>query len=458
MGQKFPKETQQRMRSRADALERTLVTADPGLMEFTDKNSIRPLFVALADHIEKRPDGVVAMINPTIALSSTSGLRERQALAQRFHIHTVVTCHQPGNINLSQNTNINESIVVMRRHAEGPKPPTRFVHLDKLPADESEVSDLHAALLRCQEGTLANGWGEVSYWPAERMAQGDWASAIWRSPELAEAATSFANDSALRAIGDTPSIAVNEMDRALQTTFEHAPETPPPPGSIPILKSKGSDGQRTITSTPDEWWVPKRRSEAVRLANGGTYPEADKILAKSAHLLVTDSQRNSTARLTATAGGDAYVGVSWMPVTGLTAREAEAIAVFFNSTAGRVQLMSHGGRALDFPMYRPASIKQVHIPDVKDERIRGILADCWERTKDMTVPQYRDGECEVRRLWDEAVAEAMGWDAEELARLRNLLHNEPHVRGLGYGQYADAPEDREYLDDDLDDEDAEPEE
>ncbi len=27
-----------------------------------------------------------------------------------------------------------------------------------------------------------------------------------------------------------------------------------------------------------------------------------------------------------------------------------------------------------------------------------------------------------------------------MARLRNLLHNEPHVRGLGYNQYADEAE------------------
>ena len=65
------------------------------------------------------------------------------------------------------------------------------------------------------------------------------------------------------------------------------------------------------------------------------------------------------------------------------------------------------------------------------------LADCWERTKGMTVPQFQDSECKVRRLWDEAVAEAMGWDVGELARLRHLLHQEPHVRGLGYGQYTD---------------------
>ena len=91
-------------------------------------------------------------------------------------------------------------------------------------------------------------------------------------------------------------------------------------------------------------------------------------------------------------------------------------------------------------MYRPAAIGNVQIPDIKDDRIRCILADCWERTKDIEVPQFRDGECEVRRLWDEAVADAMGWDAQEHARLRGLLHMEPHVRGLGYNQYADEVE------------------
>ena len=58
----------------------------------------------------------------------------------------------------------------------------------------------------------------------------------------------------------------------------------------------------------------------------------------------------------------------------------------------------------------------------------------------MEVLQFRDGECEVRRLWDEAVAEAMSWDAAELSRLRYLLHQESYVRGLGYGQYGDEVE------------------
>ena len=94
------------------------------------------------------------MINPTIALSATSGLNERQVLAQRFHIHTVVTCHQPRNINMSQNTNINESIVVMCRHSGDPRPPTRFVHLDRMPIDESEVEEMHKCLRECPTGQI----------------------------------------------------------------------------------------------------------------------------------------------------------------------------------------------------------------------------------------------------------------------------------------------------------------
>ena len=102
--------------------------------------------------------------------------------------------------------------------------------------------------------------------------------------------------------------------------------------------------------------------------------------------------------------------------------------------------MRSPGRKITFPLYNPADVGTIKIPNVEDNHAMQILADCWERTKDMKVPQFRDGECEVRRLWDEAVADAMGWDAQELAHLRGLLNNEPHVRGLGYNQYADELE------------------
>ena len=446
MGEKFPKETQQKMRSRADTMEEVLVRADPGLMEFSDKNSIGPLFVALADHVQKRPDGVVSMIIPTIALSSTSGLKERQILAERFHIHTVVTCHQPRNINMSQNTSINESIVVMRRPPDGPNPPTRFVHLDRMPADESEVEDLHRCLLECSFGQVPSGWGEVSQWPADRMAEGNWTPAIWRLPALAQAAYSYADCEGMQSIEQED---IYQAGRRVSEFCKEARENEE--DCFALLHSKGAGGQTKITAVPDRYYKPEDPA-SERCLQG-----VKNLRARAGHLLITDGQRNATARLTAVASDRKYVGVGWMPVTGFSPVESKAISVFLNSTIGRIRTMSNAGRTLEFPMYRPATYANVRIPNVRDARIRDILANCWERTRDMEVPQFRDGECEVRRLWDEAVAEAMGWDADELARLRNLLHNEPHVRGLGYNQFADEMEDIENMETDSDEEDTEDE-
>ena len=196
------------------------------------------------------------------------------------------------------------------------------------------------------------------------------------------------------------------------------------PDSFPILKSKGADGQLRIEASPDEHWVHNK-------------PGRSPTLDKEAHLLVTAGQDTSTGRLTAVASSTRYVGHGWMPVSGVDREQATAAAVYLNSTPGRLLLMRNPGRKLAFPNYTPAIVKALPIPDLAVPSVRTTLADCWQVTRHMTVPQYRDGECEVRQLWDAAVCFALGWDEAEIAALRKLLHQEPHVRGLGYGQYQD---------------------
>ena len=437
MGEKFPQETQQALRKRVDDMERLLVSNDTALRDFVDKNALEPLFTTLADKCLQAENTVLTMINPTAALCAPSALEKRRILSQRYHIHSVLTCHHPGQGNLSQNTTINESIIVARR-SSGTKSATRFITLDRMPSDDSEVREMHQALLECQEGQMKDGWGVVSHWPAERIESGDWTPAIWRSPELGGAASKFANDSELTAIKDTPGVFIHSTYQTLLSNFSKCDAGTR--GAFPVLASKGAEGQSRITSTPDEYRTPKKTDEETVKLNGGIHRETKRMLEKASHLQITQGQRNNTGCLTATASDHKYVGIGYLPVTGLTAEESKATAVFINSTPGRLQLMCNAGRTLEFPLYNPAASGNIRIPDVKNARIRRILADCWERTKDMVVPQFRDGECEVRRLWDEAVAEAMDWDTEELAHLRALLNSEPHVRGLGYNQYADLEE------------------
>ena len=428
MGEKFSQGAQRVLRSRVDDMERILVSSDKDMDDFVDKNSIRPLFTALAERCLNSETGIMATVLPTIALTATSGQQERRISADRFHIHTMLTCHQPGQMSMSQNTNINESIIVAKRH-EGEKPPTRIINLDRFPSDDTETADLHECLVGCEEGSIANGWGEVSYWPAERMEIGDWTPAVWRSPELAQVAHTYASREGMQSIEQED---IYQAGRRVSEFCKEAGEDDE--DCFALLHSKGADGQTKIAAVPDRYYKPQDPTSTKCLQG------VNNLLARAAYLLITDGQDSSTARLTAVANDTRYVGVGWMPLIRHSQEESKALAVFLNSTPGRLQLMRNAGRKLTFPMYRPAAYANIRIPDVKDDRIRQILADCWERTKDTEVPQFRDGECEVRRLWDEAVAEAMGWDPAELERLRHLLHQEPHVRGLGYGQYGDEVE------------------
>ena len=426
MGEKFDKDTQQALRTRLDTLEAFLEQADSPLSEVLDKNSLRPLFAALADLCLDRDEGVFATVLPTIALTATSGLPERLELAKRFHIHTILTHMGVADINLSQGTHreMNESIVVMRRHKPGVKPPTRIISLDKFPHDDKTTEKLLLALdaLRGQPGEIGDGWGEVSLWPSKRIDTGDWSAAVWRSPELAEATAQRAQDAALVPLGTA--------DRLAQATgqqlrgADYARATADNPEAFPIIKSKGADGQALLEAIPDEYWVYIQPGEPPILQKGG-------------HLLVTAGQNPGTARLAAVASEQTYVGNGWTPVAGLAPTEAQAAAVFINSTVGRLLIMRDPGGALTFPTYSVDSINALPIPDISDEHIVSTLAACWENTRTEVVPQFRDGYTDIRRRWDEAVCEALGWDINEISELGELLADEPRVRGIARGQWKE---------------------
>ena len=259
MGEKFSDGIRKRLRERVDGLERALVQNDPELDGFVSKTSIGPLFEALAEKCAGAASGVVAMVLPTIVFTGPASLHMRQVFARRFHIHTLLTCHQPGEINLSQNTSINESLIVARRHdpREGTKPPTRIIALDRMPNDDQAVAELHDSLVRCETGSLSDGWGEVSEWPVARIEAGDWTAGVFRAPELASAAFDVSTDASLLRMEDqnmVPSAVL--LGGAQMREFGKADANAP--GGFPVLESKSAEAQRTIRGVPDQHRAPTR--------------------------------------------------------------------------------------------------------------------------------------------------------------------------------------------------------
>ncbi len=155
MGQKFGANVKQKLKSKINTLESYLKKSDSSLSDFLDKKSLGPRFAALADLCIDGNDGVFATILPTTALANTSGLRERLELARRFHIHTIVTCHNPHDYNLSQDTSINESVVIMQRLDTSilPPPPPPLGRLES-----SRLTVCHATT------TKSKGYSTQSTW------------------------------------------------------------------------------------------------------------------------------------------------------------------------------------------------------------------------------------------------------------------------------------------------------
>ena len=122
-------ETKRDMQKREMRVRDRVAASDPAAGELIDINSISTFFTPLIDSVLREKTGVLAKILPMTACTAASGLNERQLLASRFWIKCVLMCHDPTNINLSQETSINECLLIGTRCGAGEGKPTTFVNL-----------------------------------------------------------------------------------------------------------------------------------------------------------------------------------------------------------------------------------------------------------------------------------------------------------------------------------------
>ena len=66
--------------------------------------------------------------------------------------------------------------------------------------------------------------------------------------------------------------------------------------------------------------------------------------------------------------------------------------------ASPIQIMRNPEKQLGFPTFSAREVAKLRVPDINNPKTFRILSQCWEDTKTMEVPQYRDGECTVHQL------------------------------------------------------------
>ena len=437
LGAKFGSEVQRAIRERIDKSQEELENKLPEYAGFSEKTTTQPLYLALGLLAMEPASGVLGTVIPTVGLLAPSGLAERRKLGSELHIRYVVTCHEPGEENLSQSSRadpVNESLVVGTRMGRNDGLATTFVSLDRFPRS---VVEAHAVADAIAGGGDIDGQRcEVSN---ERMRNGDWSAVGWMNLKLDEAAQLIDRHPMLKRMCDIPGVTMRAPGDGAFTPCpgserrETASTRRVPNEDVDILvyQSKAEHAHLTMATKPDT--AAKIKNIPPSVMGPERIATAEKAHARWSNvrgrLLVSAGQRTNTGRLAAVVDttADGGLGTNWKPIQGTDDSTAIAWAVWLNSTLGRIAMLRNRGKTLAFPVYRPSGMTTTRCPDPGETEAIEALNAAYELTKNEETPQYRDGRCAVRDTWDEAVAQALGIDVETIFEYAELLASEPAV-------------------------------
>ena len=374
-------------------------------------NSIRTFFTPLADKLIRNAPGLLAMVIPTTACTGPSGLAERRFLAERFHIETVVTSHDPRRPNFSENTAIHESLLVCRRRAEtdaGSDGPTRFAALRRMPSTSEEAIEAAEAI---QTGDTGK-WITVYEQPGTRIRKGDWRPCQFLDPELVSAAMQLEQEKGLVPLQDR--YLLGPAGRRIRDAFSPVNNGD---NDYRVFWGRSKDLRTTMEAVPEQSVTDRKKTLATRYRN------------QAGHILLAAKFRTDSGRLLAIFSNVPAVGSMWIPIQGQTTSlgEAKALCAWCNSTLGVLGFLMRRGTMLTNPSFSQAELSTLRVPDFKVADA-AALSEAYERTKHMPVKPWKyaadDG---MRECLDQAVARTTGISIETIRNWRARISSEPTI-------------------------------
>ena len=390
------------------------------MWDTSDINSISTFFTPLIDCVVDRYNGVLAKILPMTACTAASGRQERQFLASRFWIKYVVMCHDPKNINLSQETNINECLLIGTRNGAGTGKPTRFVNLSRYPLNTDDAQRITAAVREENFDAI----GRATEWPAERVEAGDWSPVQWYYGELATGSTHLRESAQLVTAGSLYDFGL--LGRNVSHCFEPIKGNPRTHGELRILTSIAEDRRRYLTGDADEVWqvMPVEKRDK----RGGT-DAVPKYVNEQGWMLAAQRFSTTSSPTTSQYTAERALGTAYIAIRTNTPEEAKALNLLWNSTPVVVQLLSMRSKKAAYIHWSGTQLQSVKLPaDAREPKLVGTLAWVHKKLAEMEIGRLADAaEDPVRAAIDDATAELFGLTQKTVAEWRNWLSQEPFM-------------------------------
>jgi len=381
------------------------------------------MFMLLADRLTEEDKGTVAAILPSSFLGAPSGRRVWEHMLQRFHLETVVVSHDPERMWFSENTNISESLFVLRRLDEANRGwPTRFVRFSVNPG---EVSGALTAVNALDAGEAPPN-AAVFYRSRERVMAGDWLPARFWSEFLIDRIDRWFIDREIDVARLGEVAQVGPAGQRIRDAYK---------------QSAHSDrhARRALWNNDTELTQSLRgQSDAYIVVKPGEERKADRYWSQRGRLLLSNRLSTPSMLLTAVCCDEPLLGSGWLPARPRehieNPREWEkAMCVWLNSTPGVLAtLISATPKKLVYPQMSLEGQRSIPVPDLTGEqaaRLAGVFDDQQDAVQERLTSV--DG---PRRVLDEAAAEVLGMDAEEVAIARRELAAEPAITGRRYGE------------------------
>ncbi len=386
-------------------------------------------FMVLGERLVDRQHGTLAVVLPTVMATNPAAFHTRRYLAQRFHIDTIISSHDPRRIFFSENTSIGEVLIICRRwNRRGQKPPTQVVNLAKNPATPLEALDIANRINEpdvTEEQAGTQGF-TVQHVSTDRIERGDWFAVNFLSPFLVNAYRALTEtDSASVPMVPLRNLAeVGPEGRRIRDSYTRS-DLPTTSGRRALWHHK-TDITRSMAGEADSYIEPKPANRHL----------ADRYWEQRSQMLLPHHTRLNLVRVASVMLPETVVGSIWTPCRPHNSRVERALCLYLNSTLGWLALL--GGRDNKVPSYPAFSLdtlRSLSVPDLDHLPAEDLqrLNDTFDQLQtDVLQPLPEIANDPVRTKIDAVVSEVLGIDTEWLSNIRRELAKEPSVTDRVY--------------------------
>ncbi len=378
-------------------------------------------FMVLA-HRYVKPNGRIAAVLPLVAAQAPSGDRIRKLLGNDMHIEYVVAIKDPQDVAFSENTGIDEMIVVAIKRIPNPGDTTKFVKMLRNPKTAAQGYAIGEAILRGDE----HADYDITEWPQSRMAAGDWFPTQFVRTECVEFFQNLKSDQWFPTARDKYVGNLGPSGRRIRDAFTRVNTSQI---RYAIWDHK-TDVQTTMAAVP--------ASYSYVIAKPGKESLADRYWERRANVLLPARLGVSITKATAVYSDNRTVGsafVPYRPIAGDHSQERvnKACVAYLNSSVGVVALLAvTSNRMIVYPNWSISDMRQLTFPfweRLTAAQIERLASAYDELAHTPMLPMREMLRCDVRKRLDAEVAAALGIPGEAVELLRVVLASEPAVTG-----------------------------